>query len=191
MKERLKRCIPNTITLCGLVLCWVLIFVVIFYPESTGVMLALSTPILVSDWLDGHLARKWHVVSAFGAAADKARDKAYTLTMFAFICWCNPHTWLYDVAACLIALESGLLIMCFIGAAQQKVVSAFPVGKVKMWLESAAIVAYLVHATAKGTSWDIIPETFFASIILLVFVISVPFAAMSLQRHFVRHLSQI
>lgn len=70
----MKKHIPNTLTLLRIALLPCLIFTIYEWGPSYRSFLFFSI-IAVTDYLDGHLARKWKVESDFGAFMDPAADK--------------------------------------------------------------------------------------------------------------------
>jgi phosphatidylglycerophosphate synthase len=85
------RHVPNLITGSRLVLAAAFFVLLSFYQyEGRGDPLLLSSAFiiyiaaLVSDWLDGYLARKWHVEGAFGRVVDPFADKILVLGSFIF-----------------------------------------------------------------------------------------------------------
>jgi len=85
------RHVPNIITGSRLVLAAAFFVLLSFYQyEGRGDPLLLSSAFiiyiaaLVSDWLDGYLARKWKVEGAFGRVVDPFADKILVLGSFIF-----------------------------------------------------------------------------------------------------------
>lgn len=68
--------LPNTLTFFRIIL--IPVFVLLFYlpyPWAHGVTAAVFALASLTDWLDGHLARKWQQTSPFGAFLDPVADK--------------------------------------------------------------------------------------------------------------------
>lgn len=85
------RHLPNALTLFRLVLAGVF-FVVLNtyqYPEGPGVSLACAVAVFglaaLTDWLDGFLARRWQVETAFGRIMDPFCDKVLVLGAFIYL----------------------------------------------------------------------------------------------------------
>jgi CDP-diacylglycerol--glycerol-3-phosphate 3-phosphatidyltransferase len=86
-----RRKIPNAITVARLVLAAIFFGMLRFYEHGTvqmawwlftaGWLYGLAA---ASDWVDGHLARKWQVQSAFGRIVDPFCDKILILGTFVF-----------------------------------------------------------------------------------------------------------
>ena len=88
-----------------------------------------------TDFLDGHLARKWHMVTDFGKFADPLADKLLTTVAFIYMLRdgvCSP------VVLCIILARefavSGLRMVAA-GAKDGKVIAANMWGKVKTVLQ--------------------------------------------------------
>lgn len=74
----MKRYIPNILTMLRIALVPVFIWLAWFYqPHAVGLPWALGVFIVASltDWLDGHLARSWNIISDFGKIMDPLADK--------------------------------------------------------------------------------------------------------------------
>ena len=99
-----------------------------------------------TDFLDGHLARKWHMVTDFGKFADPLADKLLTTVAFIYMLRdgvCSP------VVLCIILARefavSGLRMVAA-GAKDGKVIAANMWGKVKTVLQMLVIILYYVLA---------------------------------------------
>ena len=95
-----------------------------------------------TDYLDGHLARKWHMVTDFGKFADPLADKLLTTVAFIYMLRdgvCSP------VVLCIILARefavSGLRMVAA-GAKDGKVIAANMWGKVKTVLQMLSIIFY-------------------------------------------------
>ena len=95
-----------------------------------------------TDYLDGHLARKWHMVTDFGKFADPLADKLLTTVAFIYMMRdgvCSP------VVLCIILARefavSGLRMVAA-GAKDGKVIAANMWGKVKTVLQMLSIIFY-------------------------------------------------
>ena len=142
--------LPNKLTLTRIVLVPVfMIFVSLtqigtedFNPTwylVAGIVFAAAS---ITDFLDGHLARKWHMVTDFGKFADPLADKLLTTVAFIYMMRdgvCNP------VVLCIILARefavSGLRMIAA-GSKDGKVIAANMWGKVKTVLQMLTILFY-------------------------------------------------
>ena len=114
-----------------------------------GVVFALAS---FTDFLDGHLARKWHMVTDFGKFADPLADKLLTTVAFLYMMRdgiCSPI-----VLAIILAREFAVsgLRMVAAGAKDGKVIAANMWGKVKTVLQMLTIIFYYFAAALSGPS---------------------------------------
>lgn len=85
------RHLPNALTVCRAALALVFFIVLSHYrygvgPDGTLIAAFILFIIAaVTDWLDGYLARKWEVVTAFGRIMDPFCDKVLVLGAFIFL----------------------------------------------------------------------------------------------------------
>ena len=142
--------LPNKLTLCRIILVPVfMIFVSLteFGTETfnatwylvAGIVFAAAS---FTDYLDGHLARKWHMVTDFGKFADPLADKLLTTVALLYMMRdgvCSP------VVLCIILARefavSGLRMVAA-GAKDGKVIAANMWGKVKTVLQMLTIIFY-------------------------------------------------
>ena len=142
--------LPNKLTLCRIILVPVfMIFVSLteFGTETfnatwylvAGIVFAAAS---FTDYLDGHPARKWHMVTDFGKFADPLADKLLTTVALIYMMRdgvCSP------VVLCIILARefavSGLRMVAA-GAKDGKVIAANMWGKVKTVLQMLTIIFY-------------------------------------------------
>ena len=99
-----------------------------------------------TDYLDGHLARKWNIVTDFGKFAAPLADKLLTTTAFLYMMHdgvCSPV-----VLVIILAREFAVsgLRMVAASAPGGKVIAANMWGKVKTVLQMLVIILYYVLA---------------------------------------------
>ena len=174
--------LPNKLTLCRIILVPVfMIFVSLteFGTETfdatwylvAGIVFAAAS---FTDYLDGHLARKWHMVTDFGKFADPLADKLLTTVAFIYMMRdgvCSP------VVLCIILARefavSGLRMVAA-GAKDGKVIAANMWGKVKTVLQMLSIIFYFFGmAIAANVSWDATVVVVGASVVLCWLVAAV------------------
>jgi CDP-diacylglycerol--glycerol-3-phosphate 3-phosphatidyltransferase len=142
--------LPNKLTLCRIILVPVFIIFVSLTEFGTetfnatwylvaGIVFAAAS---FTDYLDGHLARKWHMVTDFGKFADPLADKLLTTVALIYMMRdgvCSP------VVLCIILARefavSGLRMVAA-GAKDGKVIAANMWGKVKTVLQMLTIIFY-------------------------------------------------
>jgi CDP-diacylglycerol--glycerol-3-phosphate 3-phosphatidyltransferase len=108
---------------------------------------------VVTDWLDGYLARRWQQTSPLGALLDPIADKVLTLgVFFAFV----PQGLLPLWMAALIAVrEGGITTVRLIKARQGVVLAAEREGKWKAALQMLAIILVLISQGAAEAAVDL------------------------------------
>ena len=109
------------------------------YYLIAGIVFAAAS---FTDFLDGHLARKWNMVTDFGKFADPLADKLLTTVAFIYMMRdgvCSP------VVLCIILARefavSGLRMVAA-GAKDGKVIAANMWGNVKTVLQMLSIIFY-------------------------------------------------
>ena len=153
--------LPNKLTLTRIILVPVfMIFVSLTSLDSivdgnfnatfyllAGIVFAAAS---FTDYLDGHLARKWHMVTDFGKFADPLADKLLTTVAFIYMMRdgvCSP------VVLCIILARefavSGLRMVAA-GAKDGRVIAANMWGKVKTVLQMLTILFYYFTVSLTG-----------------------------------------
>ncbi len=165
------RHVPNLITGSRLVLAaafFVLLSLYQYRGRGHPALLVAASVIfvlaLVSDYLDGYLARKWKVEGAFGRVVDPFADKILVLGSFIFFAGKNfiipdaefpvPHNLVKTITGVapgmvIVLLARELLVTSLRGiseAAGQNF-GAVWAGKFKMAFQSGTILAILVYVT--------------------------------------------
>ncbi len=137
--------LPNKLTLLRILL--IPVFVALVEIDFAGHYLwavAVFAIASFTDYLDGHLARKWGLVTDFGKFADPLADKILTTTAIIYLVQmglCHPV-----VLIIIIAREFAVsgVRMIAAGAPGGKVIAANMWGKVKTVLQMVSIIVVFV-----------------------------------------------
>jgi CDP-diacylglycerol---glycerol-3-phosphate 3-phosphatidyltransferase len=101
----------------------------------------------LTDWLDGYLARKYNLESAFGAFLDPVADKLMVSTVLILLVQAYPEPWLAVLGAVIIGREISISAlrewMAEIGK-RARVKVAFT-GKIKTIAQMVALAMLLYH----------------------------------------------
>lgn len=167
--------VPNLLTGGRLVLALVFFSMLAYYQyEGRGDPWFLNTAFfiylvaLITDFLDGFLARRWKVEGQFGRVVDPFVDKILVLGSFAFFAGKNfiiqhaiegSRQWRVDTitgvapGVVVILLARELLVTTFRGMSEGsgKSFGAAMAGKVKMVVQSVTILVILVYVNYYGT----------------------------------------
>lgn len=80
--------LPNVLTLARIAATPLIVLLAALDRPTTALAAAiLFAAAALTDWLDGHLARKWGQTSAFGAMFDPIADKLQVLSTLAALLW--------------------------------------------------------------------------------------------------------
>lgn len=173
--------IPNLLTGARLILAIVFFVLLSFYqyegrgsPWLLNIAFVLYCIALFTDFLDGHLARKWHVEGAFGRIVDPFVDKVLVLGSFAFFAGKNfvipeeeharqfvAKTITGVVPTVVVILLGRELLITSLRAAAEAAGHKFGAdwfGKIKMVVQSVAILVILAYVNYlylfQGTQWE-------------------------------------
>jgi CDP-diacylglycerol---glycerol-3-phosphate 3-phosphatidyltransferase len=159
------RHVPNALTALRLVLAFVFFVLLSFYqykgrgdPTLLNVAFVIYLIALITDFLDGYLARKWQVEGAFGRMVDPFVDKVLVLGSFIFFAGKNfiiaesAHVVVRTITGVapgmvVILLCRELLVTTFRGFGEKsgRNFGAQFSGKVKMVLQSVTILVILIY----------------------------------------------
>mmetsp|Transcript_29873 Transcript_29873/g.41329 ORF Transcript_29873/g.41329 Transcript_29873/m.41329 type:complete len:306 (-) Transcript_29873:132-1049(-) len=159
-----KSQIPTLLTLTRVVVVPVLVAIYFlpgpWVPDAcAGMFLAAA----FTDWLDGYLARKWNVVSAFGAFLDPVADKLMVTTALILLCTKLPaglgtqYPWFLPLSAIIIiAREITMSALrewaASAGGEAHKAVAVNSIGKWKTATQMTALTLMLLLRDANPTA---------------------------------------
>jgi CDP-diacylglycerol--glycerol-3-phosphate 3-phosphatidyltransferase len=154
--------LATQITLSRIVLAPVFVFV-FFYDGDTSfannhlvfqvlaLLMAISSA--VTDWLDGHVARKYGQVSTLGKYLDPWSDKVATMTMF--LCFLGTGWASVLIVALIYYRESAVETLRTLAATEGEVVAARRSGKWKTGIQIGATITILVFGCFDGILRDL------------------------------------
>ncbi|HYK74861.1 MAG TPA: CDP-diacylglycerol--glycerol-3-phosphate 3-phosphatidyltransferase [Pseudoneobacillus sp.] len=148
--------IPNKITVSRIFLI-PLFLIIMLFPFDWGTMHLLGATMPVThfvgalififaastDWVDGHYARKYDLVTNLGKFLDPLADKL--LVSAALIVLVELGSIASWMAIIIISREFAITGLRLVLADQGEVVAAKMLGKIKMWAQIVAISAFLLH----------------------------------------------
>lgn len=145
--------LPNILTVMRLVAAPLvpLMFLYFHRPWADWAALALFVVAAITDWFDGHLARKWNQESRFGAAMDPIADKAMVVIAIVVITgYSGMNPWLILPVTVILFREvfvSGLRE--FLG----KDASHLKVTKIAKWKTTTQMIAISVLFLGTGLAY--------------------------------------
>jgi len=156
------RLIPNALTLLRFAAIPVFVWLLLEDRDGpswwAGIVFALAA---VTDQVDGFLARRWHVESAFGKVADPLADRLMIDTAVVLLVWLDRLPWV----ALVILLRDVVLVGGYkLVAPRGFELEVSLLGKIATWGLYASICLVLV--TREGTWWSL--ALFWVSLALAV-----------------------
>jgi CDP-diacylglycerol--glycerol-3-phosphate 3-phosphatidyltransferase len=144
--KTMRITIPTALTLFRIVLLPVM--VIVFYAGFRGANVAAAMIFVaaaITDWLDGWIARRWDMGSAFGAFLDPVADKLMVAVTLFLLVQENPTPLMAVTSAVIVGREISISAlrewMAEIG--QRATVRVATVGKVKTVMQVVAIAVLL------------------------------------------------
>lgn len=137
--------LPNKLTLMRVVIVPFFVFFLLAGMGSTGDLIALVLFIVASftDYLDGHIARKYHLVTNFGKFMDPLADKL--LVGSAAICLISLGRIPAWVVVILIGREFVISGFRLVAAERGVVIAAAYSGKAKTVCQMVMTIALILH----------------------------------------------
>ena len=146
--------VPNALTVLRLVMVPVFAWALLAHPDSVGWRVATATIFvgaILTDALDGKLARKYDLVTSFGKLADPIADKALTGMAFIGLSVLGELPWWITVVV--LVREWGITVLRFV-VIRYGVIAADRGGKLKTLLQAVALTIFLLpFATVAGLGW--------------------------------------
>ena len=146
--------LPNKLTVLRLIM--IPVFVAVYFitaiPFNYVIAAALFAAAAFTDYLDGHIARKYNMVTDLGKFLDPIADKVLVATAL-IIMLVVPDGGAemlpsYAAVAVSVILARELIISGFrmVAAAKGKVIAADKAGKIKTFVQDIAVCALLIGA---------------------------------------------
>ncbi len=139
--------VPNALTAFRIVLVPLFAWMLLAHSDEIGWRLltaAVFTLAILTDTLDGYLARKYDIVTRFGKLADPIADKALTGMAFIGLSIVGELAWWITIV--ILVREWGITAMRFV-VLRYGVMAAGRGGKVKTVLQAVAVILYLLPLT--------------------------------------------
>lgn len=142
--------LPNILTLARIIAIPLFVFAFLWTHDMSNLVAFLIFSLAaVTDWLDGHLARKWGQTSAFGAFLDPVADKLMVATALVLIVYRDggETVWLPLAAMVIIGREIAISAlrewMAELG--QRGRIKVSVVGKLKTILQMVALLLMIYN----------------------------------------------
>jgi len=164
--------VPNALTGFRIVLVPVFAWMLLVHPDEPIWRLLTAgvfTLAILTDSLDGYLARRHNLVTSFGKLADPIADKA--LTGMALVCLSIIGELWWWVTVVILVREWGITILRF-AMLRYGVMAAGRGGKIKTFVQAIAIILYLLPLAALGT-WSPVLVSVATSVALVVMLAAV------------------
>jgi CDP-diacylglycerol--glycerol-3-phosphate 3-phosphatidyltransferase len=119
--------------------------------QVLALLMAISSA--VTDWLDGHVARKYGQVTTLGKYLDPWSDKVATMTMF--LCFLGTGWASVLIVALIFYRESAVETLRTLAAGEGEVIAARRSGKWKTGIQIGVTIAILVFGCVDGILRDL------------------------------------
>lgn len=139
--------VPNALTVLRILMVPVFAWMLLSHPDDNGWRIATTGVFIVAmltDFVDGYLARKQNLVTKFGKLMDPIADKALTGMAFVGLSIIGELWWWVTIV--ILLREWGITLMRFL-MLKYGVMAAGRGGKLKTLLQSIALPLYLLPLT--------------------------------------------
>jgi CDP-diacylglycerol--glycerol-3-phosphate 3-phosphatidyltransferase len=136
--------VPNALTAFRILLVPLFAWMLIAHPDDTWwrvITAVLFTVAILTDTLDGYLARKHNIVTKFGKLADPIADKALTGMALIGLSIIGELPWWVTIV--ILVREWGITVLRF-AMLRYGVMAAGRGGKIKTVVQAVAIILYLL-----------------------------------------------
>lgn len=135
--------VPNVLTVLRIIMVPLLLVVLFQHPENQGwrlVVVGIFVAAMLTDLADGHIARRYNLVTDFGKLWDPIADKALTGAAFISLSLLGELPWYFTV---LVLLREWGITWLRAGIARYGIMAANRGGKLKTVTQSLALVVFL------------------------------------------------
>ncbi len=139
--------VPNVLTVVRIILVPVMVVLLFWHPEDASWRLATAgvfTIAMITDFLDGTIARRYNLITDFGKLWDPFADKALTGAAFISLSLLGELPWFFTV---LILLREWGITWLRAAVAKYGIMAAKGGGKAKTVVQSLCLVLFLVSLT--------------------------------------------
>lgn len=167
--------VPNALTILRLVLVPVFVVVFLAHPHDQAWRLGATVVFIiamVTDALDGRIARKYHLVSDFGKIWDPIADKALTGMGFVVLSIVGELSWI--ITLIILAREWGITWLRFV-VLKYGVMSANRGGKLKTITQSIALPLFLFWLPDLGVWFNVVKWAFMVAAFILTIVTGIDY----------------
>jgi CDP-diacylglycerol--glycerol-3-phosphate 3-phosphatidyltransferase len=136
--------VPNALTAFRIILVPIFAWMLLVHPDEAGwrfLSAVIFSVAILTDTLDGYLARKHNIITRFGKLADPIADKALTGMAFIGLSIIGELPWWVTVT--ILVREWGITIMRFV-VLRYGVMAAGRGGKIKTVTQAIAVIMYLL-----------------------------------------------
>jgi CDP-diacylglycerol---glycerol-3-phosphate 3-phosphatidyltransferase len=136
--------VPNALTAFRIILVPIFAWMLLVHPDEPGwrfLSAAIFSVAILTDTLDGYLARKHNIITRLGKLADPIADKALTGMAFIGLSIIGELPWWVTVT--ILVREWGITIMRFV-VLRYGVMAAGRGGKIKTVTQAVAVIMYLL-----------------------------------------------
>jgi CDP-diacylglycerol--glycerol-3-phosphate 3-phosphatidyltransferase len=151
--------LPNKLTSARLVLTMVFVAVLALpLPYKFSIGLVLFSIASFTDFLDGHYARKFGLVTTFGKLMDPLADKILMCSAFVVLCAENLiPAWVVVIILAREFLVTGIRL---VATSQGAVLAADNLGKLKTVFQISTVIYFLVFRASTETAFAFIAPLF-------------------------------
>jgi CDP-diacylglycerol--glycerol-3-phosphate 3-phosphatidyltransferase len=145
--------LPNALTAIRIVLVPIFAWMLLAHPQEPWwrfLTAVIFTVAILTDTLDGHLARKHNIITRFGKLADPIADKALTGMAFIGLSIIGELSWWVTVT--ILVREWGITMLRFV-VLRYGVMAAGRGGKIKTVTQAIAVIMYLLPLPGPAHRW--------------------------------------
>jgi CDP-diacylglycerol--glycerol-3-phosphate 3-phosphatidyltransferase len=146
------KLLPNILTVLRIPLAGLFVYFLLQPGLENKILAAVFFSLaVITDFLDGYLARKYKFLSNFGKLMDPIADKVLTLSAFAVFAWMHLFPWWMFAVVCI--REVGITVFRLWAGAQGVVLAAEKSGKWKTALQMMVIIGVLLFLILVLMNW--------------------------------------